>query len=231
MTNVAIVYYSATGNVHALAVAAAEGAEKAGADVRLRKVAELAPAKAIAANPAWAAHTERTAHVPEATVDDLLWADAVLLGTPTRYGAMASQLKQFIDITGPVWRKGLLADKVYGAFGSAGTAHGGHESTLLSLHNIFYHWGGDRPTWLHRRHTAPARQPLRRLPRRRQRGAGRDRAGRRPLPGPPPHPDRDHAHSRPRRLNRRPQHGGRVRGREDMGPPWRETSPGRARSR
>lgn len=142
MTNVAIVYYSATGNVHALAVAAAEGAEKAGADVRLRKVAELAPAKAIAANPAWAAHTERTAHVPEATVDDLLWADAVLLGTPTRYGAMASQLKQFIDITGPVWRKGLLADKVYGAFGSAGTAHGGHESTLLSLHNIFYHWGG-----------------------------------------------------------------------------------------
>ncbi|MGP4028692.1 NAD(P)H:quinone oxidoreductase [Actinomadura sp. 3N407] len=142
MTNVAIVYYSATGNVHALATAAAEGAEKAGAEVRLRKVAELAPAQVIAGQPAWAAHAEQAKDIPEATVDDLLWADAIMLGTPTRYGAMASQLKQFIDITGPVWQKGLLADKIYGAFGSAGTAHGGHESTLLTLHNVFCHWGG-----------------------------------------------------------------------------------------
>jgi NAD(P)H dehydrogenase (quinone) len=142
MTNVAIIYYSSTGNVHALAVAAAEGAEKAGAEVRLRKVTELAPAQAIAGNPEWAAHAESTKDVQEAVVEDLVWADAVLLGTPTRYGAMASQLKQFIDTTGSVWSRGLLAGKVYGAFGSAGTAHGGHESTLLSLHNVFYHWGG-----------------------------------------------------------------------------------------
>ena len=138
----AIVYYSATGNVHELAVAAVEGAEKAGAEVRLRKAAELAPPKAVAANPDWAAHAAATEGVPVAEVDDLVWADAVLFGTPTRYGAMASQLKQFIDTTGPVWQQGLLAGKVYGAFGSAGTPHGGHESTLLSLHNVFYHWGG-----------------------------------------------------------------------------------------
>lgn len=138
----AVVYYSATGNVHRLATCVAEGAEKAGADVRLRKVAELAPAHAVAANPDWSWHVESTRDVKEADVDDLTWADAVMFGTPTRYGAMASQLKQFIDVTGPVWQQGLLADKVYGAFGSAGTAHGGHESTLLSLHNVFYHWGG-----------------------------------------------------------------------------------------
>ncbi|TDD05121.1 NAD(P)H:quinone oxidoreductase [Nonomuraea deserti] len=138
----AVIYYSATGNVHKLATALAEGAEKAGSDVRLRKVTELAPPQAVASNPQWAEHVESTRDVAEAGVDDLLWADVVLLGTPTRYGAMASQLKQFIDTTGPAWQKGLLADKVYGAFGSAGTRHGGHESTLLSLYTIFYHWGG-----------------------------------------------------------------------------------------
>lgn len=139
---VAVIYYSATGNVHRLATSAAEGAEKSGAEVRLRKVTELAPAHAVAANPDWAWHVENTRDVEEAQVHDITWADVVLLGTPTRYGAMASQLKQFIDTTGPVWEQGLLADKVYGAFGSAATAHGGHESTLLSLHNVFFHWGG-----------------------------------------------------------------------------------------
>ncbi|MFC7040857.1 NAD(P)H:quinone oxidoreductase [Nonomuraea rubra] len=137
-----VIYYSATGNVHTLATTLAEGARKAGADVRLRKVAELAPPQAIASNQQWAQHAESTREMAEASIDDLLWADAVLLGTPTRYGTMASQLKQFIDTTGPAWQQGLLADKVYGAFGSAATAHGGHESTLLSLHTIFYHWGG-----------------------------------------------------------------------------------------
>lgn len=141
-TRTAVIYYSATGNVHRLATCAAEGAEKMGSEVRLRKVPELAPAHAVAANPDWAWHVESTRDVAEAEIDDLVWADAVLLGTPTRYGAMASQLKQFIDVTGPVWQQGLLADKVYSAFGSAQTTHGGHESTLLSLHNVFYHWGG-----------------------------------------------------------------------------------------
>lgn len=138
----AIIYYSATGNVHALAKAAVEGAEKAGAEVRLRKVAELAPAEAIASNPAWQAHVEQTRDVPVATLDDLAWADVVLFGTPTRFGLVASQLKQFIDTTGPLWSEGKLADKVYGAFTSTSSAHGGQESTLVSLMNVFYHWGG-----------------------------------------------------------------------------------------
>lgn len=140
--NAAIIYYSATGTVHALAQAAAEGAEKAGAHVRLRKVAELAPPEAVRANPAWAAHRRETADVAEASLDDLAWADVVLFGTPTRFGNPASQLRAFIDTTGPLWAQGGLAGKVYSAFTASNTAHGGQESTLLALGNTFYHWGG-----------------------------------------------------------------------------------------
>ncbi|MDF2704845.1 MAG: wrbA [Nonomuraea muscovyensis] len=140
--NVAVIYYSATGTVHALAQAAAEGAEKAGAHVRLRKIAETAPPEAISANPAWAQHLLDTADVAEAGHDDLAWADAVLFGTPTRFGNPAGQLRQFIDTTGPLWYQGKLADKVYSAFTASNTAHGGQESTLLALGNTFYHWGG-----------------------------------------------------------------------------------------
>jgi NAD(P)H dehydrogenase (quinone) len=139
---VAIIYYSATGTVHALAQAAADGAEKAGAQVRLRKVAETAPPEAIAANPAWERHVQDSADVTVASLDDLEWADAVLLGTPTRFGTPAGQLKSFIDTTGPLWRPGKLANKVYSAFTATGTAHGGQESTILALSNVFYHWGG-----------------------------------------------------------------------------------------
>ncbi|MCC5579004.1 NAD(P)H:quinone oxidoreductase [Microtetraspora sp. AC03309] len=140
--NVAIIYYSATGTVHALAQAAAEGAEKAGAHVRLRKVPELAPPEAISARPAWAQHLQDTSDVVEADLDDLAWADAVLFGTPTRFGNPASQLRAFIDTTGGLWYQGTLADKVYSAFTASNTAHGGQESTLLALGNTFYHWGG-----------------------------------------------------------------------------------------
>ncbi len=140
--NAAIVYYSSTGTVHALARAAIEGAEKAGARVRLRKVAELAPPGAISAHPAWGQHLQDTADVAEASLDDLDWADVVLFGTPTRFGNPASQLRAFIDTTGGLWRQGRLADKVYSAFTASGTAHGGQESTLLAMGNVFYHWGG-----------------------------------------------------------------------------------------
>ncbi|MEU4227688.1 NAD(P)H:quinone oxidoreductase [Nonomuraea sp. NPDC026600] len=139
---VAIIYYSATGTVHALAQALAEGAEKAGAHVRLRKVAETAPPEAISTNPAWAQHLQDTADATEAGHDDLEWADAVLFGTPSRFGNPANQLRQFIDTTGPLWFQGKLADKVYSAFTASNTAHGGQESTLLALGNTFYHWGG-----------------------------------------------------------------------------------------
>ncbi|MGW0877697.1 NAD(P)H:quinone oxidoreductase [Streptomyces sp. NPDC002740] len=140
--NVAVIYYSSTGTVHALAQAIVEGAQKAGAGVRLRKVRELAPPEAVEANPAWAQHLKDSADVAEATLDDLGWADAVLFGTPTRFGNAASQLKAFIDTAGPLWQQGRLAGKVCSAFTSSGTAHGGQESTLLALSNTFYHWGG-----------------------------------------------------------------------------------------
>lgn len=141
MTNVAVIYYSATGNVFALAERVAKGAEDAGAAVRLRKVAELAPPQAIDSNPAWRAHLDATSGIPEAVLEDLQWADAYAFGSPTRFGNVASQLKQFIDTTGSLWAAGELANKPVTAFTSAINAHGGLESTLLALYQTMYHWG------------------------------------------------------------------------------------------
>lgn len=140
--NVAVVYYSSTGTTHAMAERLTQAAEKAGADVRLRKVAELAPAEVVESVDAWKQHRDSTQDVPEATPDDVVWADVVLLGSPTRFGNVASQLKQFIDTLGPQWGQGQLADKVYAGFTSTQTAHGGQESTLLALYNTIHHFGG-----------------------------------------------------------------------------------------
>lgn len=140
--NVAIIYYSATGTLHALARALAEGAEKAGADVRLRRVRELASPDVIDTNPAWARHVRDAADVAEVSHEDVAWADAVLFGTPARFGNMAGPLKAFLDTTGRLWQSGDLADKVYSAFTASSTSHGGQESALLALGNVFYHWGG-----------------------------------------------------------------------------------------
>jgi NAD(P)H dehydrogenase (quinone) len=141
-TKVAVIYYSATGITYQMAQAACEAAGEAGAEVRLRKVHELAPDEAIRSNSGWAAHALETQDVPEAQLDDLSWADVVIFGTPTRYGVMAAQLKQFMDTTGPLWSRGALANKVYSAFCSTATSHGGQEATLLSMFTVFYHWGG-----------------------------------------------------------------------------------------
>ncbi|MGN9766553.1 NAD(P)H:quinone oxidoreductase [Micromonospora sp. SD12] len=141
-TKVAVIYYSATGITYQMAQAACEAAGEAGAEVRLRKVRELAPDEAIRSNSGWHAHHMETQDVPEAQLDDLSWADVVIFGTPTRYGVMAAQLKQFMDTTGPLWSQGALANKVYSAFCSTATSHGGQEATLLSMFNVFYHWGG-----------------------------------------------------------------------------------------
>ncbi|MEV6342223.1 NAD(P)H:quinone oxidoreductase type IV [Actinoplanes sp. NPDC051851] len=138
----AIVYYSSTGTIHAMARRLEEAGQKAGAEVRLRQVAELAPAEAIASNAAWSQHFDRTKNEPRATADDVVWADAVLFGTPTRYGNVSSQLKQFIDTLGPQWGQGLLANKAYAGFTASMTEHGGQESTLLALYNTIYHFGG-----------------------------------------------------------------------------------------
>ena len=138
---VAVIYYSATGNVYKMAQAIEEGAKEAGAEVRFRKVHELAPEEAIKSNQGWSDHALMTEDVPEAELDDLEWADAYIFGTPTRFGNVSAQLKQFIDTTGGLWFQGKLADKVVSGFTSASNAHGGQESTLLSLYNVFAHWG------------------------------------------------------------------------------------------
>nr|WP_234467426.1 NAD(P)H:quinone oxidoreductase [Streptomyces sp. MBT62] len=139
---IAVIYYSSTGTVHELAEAVAEGARKEGAEVRLLRVSELAPEEAIAANDAWSAHASVTKDIPVATPADIEWADAVIFGSPTRFGNIASQLKQFIDTLGGLWAQGKLADKVYSGFTATATAHGGQESTLLALYNSVHHFGG-----------------------------------------------------------------------------------------
>lgn len=142
MPNIAVVYYSATGHVHLLAKAIAEGAEEAGSEVRLRRAPELAPEDVIRSQDAWNEHYVATKDVvPEATLDDLEWADGFALGAPTRYGLPAAQLKQFLDTTGPLWGAGKLADKVGTSFTSAQNTHGGQESTILAINNVLYHWG------------------------------------------------------------------------------------------
>jgi|SRR5690625_243690 len=139
--NIAVIYYSSTGNVHALAESVAEGAREAGATVRLRRVAELAPGAAIDANPAWRAHVTDTRDVPVARHDDLEWADGYAFGTPTRFGNIASQLKQFLDTTAAQWAGGVFTNKPATGFTSAANAHGGNEATVLALHHTFCHWG------------------------------------------------------------------------------------------
>jgi NAD(P)H dehydrogenase (quinone) len=138
---VAVIYYSATGTTYALARAIEEGAKGAGAEVRFRKVRELAPEEAIKSNEGWSAHSKETQDVEEASNADLEWADAIIFGTPTRYGLPTAQLKQFLDMTGGLWARGALVNKVCSSFTSTGTSHGGQETTIVNLNTTFYHWG------------------------------------------------------------------------------------------
>ncbi|MGW5160489.1 NAD(P)H:quinone oxidoreductase type IV [Nonomuraea wenchangensis] len=142
LVNLAVIYYSATGTGTQIATEIARAAEAIGAQVRVRKVAELAPQSVIDSNPAWAAHHAATADVPVPSPEDLVWADAVIFGSPTRFGNISSQLKQYFDTLSPLWQQGELADKAYSGFTSTGTRHGGHESTLLAMYNSIHHFGG-----------------------------------------------------------------------------------------
>jgi NAD(P)H dehydrogenase (quinone) len=138
---IAVVYYSATGNVHRLAHALAEGAGDEGAEVRIRHVEELASELIISQNQYWGRHRSEVEDEPVASLEDLEWADGVAFGTPTRFGNVAAQLKQFMDQAGRLWQEGKLADKVATAFTASMTTHGGQESTILALSNTLYHWG------------------------------------------------------------------------------------------
>jgi multimeric flavodoxin WrbA len=134
---VAVIYYSATGTVHRLAESVAKGAEADGAQVRLRRVPELAGEKAIDSNPAWRSHVDETKDlIPEATMEDLEWASAYAFGTPTRFGLPAAQLKQFIDQTGSQWQAGVFTHKPVTSFTASDNPHGGQESTILALNNV-----------------------------------------------------------------------------------------------
>jgi NAD(P)H dehydrogenase (quinone) len=142
--NVLVAFYSRYGNTRALAEGIAEGAKEIqGAEVRLRRAADLAPAEVINADARWAAARAQMAEIyPEPTNDDLEWADVIFIGTPTRYGNPSAEIKLVIDKTAPLWLAGKLVDKVFSVFASTSTLHGGNESTILTLLNPIMHWGG-----------------------------------------------------------------------------------------
>lgn len=143
MSNVklAVIYYSSTGTNHQLASWAKEAGEAAGAEVRLAKIKETAPAEAIASNPLWQKHTDATRDIEEATPDLLDWADAIIFSVPTRYGHVPGQFQQFLDTTGGLWAQGKLVDKVVSAMSSAQNPHGGQEATVLAVYTTMFHWG------------------------------------------------------------------------------------------
>ncbi|PKP75027.1 MAG: NAD(P)H:quinone oxidoreductase, type IV [Alphaproteobacteria bacterium HGW-Alphaproteobacteria-6] len=138
---IAIIFYSTYGTNHQVAVEAARAAEAAGAEVRLRRVAETAPKAVVEGQDAWKAQAARTADIPEVSHDDMEWADGYFFSAPTRYGAVASQLRAFIDTLGGLWMKGALANKTFTATTSAQNAHGGQEATTLGLYTTAMHWG------------------------------------------------------------------------------------------
>ena len=141
-TRLLIVYYSRSGSVEALAAAAAEAAREGGAEVRVRRPREVADAASMAKVKGWAESAARQNALHDApTHEDAEWADAILFGTPCYFGAMATELKNFLDQLGPQWKRGALAGKVGGAFATASWPHGGTEVVTLSLYAPMAHLG------------------------------------------------------------------------------------------
>lgn len=136
-----IVFYSTYGHVYKMAQAVAEGAkEVAGAQVEMRRVPETLPADVLQKMGAVDAQ-KAFENVPICKVEELASADAIIFGTPTRFGNMCGQMRQFLDATGQLWQKGALVGKVGSVFASTATQHGGQESTLLSFHITLLHQG------------------------------------------------------------------------------------------
>lgn len=136
MTKILILYYSSYGHIHALAQAAAEGARAEGASVDLKRVPELVPPE-VAKSSGY----RQDFGTPIAEIENLADYDAVLFGTPVRFGNMAAQMKQFLDRAAGLWVGHKLVGKPAGVFTSASTQHGGQESTILSFHNVLLHFG------------------------------------------------------------------------------------------
>jgi NAD(P)H dehydrogenase (quinone) len=138
---VQVIFYSMYGHVYRLAEAVAEGARQvAGAEVSLFQVPELVPEEVLEKSGARTAR-KAFAQVPLAKVEQLAEADALLFGTPTRFGNMCAQMRNFFDQTGGLWVKGALVGKVGSVFASTGTQHGGQETTITSFHTTLLHQG------------------------------------------------------------------------------------------
>jgi len=136
-----VVYYSMYGHIHRMAQAVAEGAKEVqGVDVIVRRVPETLPDKVLEKMKALDTQKE-IAHIPECTVDELESADAIIFGTPTRFGNMCGQMRQFLDATGQLWMKGAWVGKVGSVFASSNTQHGGQEATIISFHFTLLHQG------------------------------------------------------------------------------------------
>jgi len=138
---VLIVFYSTYGHIFKMAEAVAEGAkEVAGAEVKILRVPETLPEEVL--EKMGAVEAQKTfSHVPVCTVDELAEADAIIFGTPTRFGNMCGQMRQFLDATGQLWANGSLIGKVGSVFASSATQHGGQESTILTFHVTLLHQG------------------------------------------------------------------------------------------
>jgi NAD(P)H:quinone oxidoreductase type IV len=138
---VLVLFYSMCGHVHKMAEAVAEGAREAeGAEVTLMQVPELMPEEALEKAGAKKPR-EAFAHIPTAKPDDLAGFDAILFGTPTRFGNMCAQMRNFLDQTGRLWARNALVGKVGSVFTSTGTQHGGQETTITSFHSTLLHQG------------------------------------------------------------------------------------------
>ncbi len=136
MSKVLVLYYSSYGHIEAMAAAIAEGARSAGASVDIKRVPETAPLEV-----AKAAHFKLEQAAPVATIDQLADYDAIVVGAPTRFGRMPSQMASFLDQAGGLWMRGALHGKVGGAFTSSATQHGGQEVTLFSIITNLLHFG------------------------------------------------------------------------------------------
>jgi NAD(P)H dehydrogenase (quinone) len=136
MAKVLVLYYSTYGHIEQMAYAAAEGAGAAGAEVDVKRVPELVPEEV-----AKQSHFKLDQKAPIATIEDLPKYDAIIFGTPTRFGNMAAQMKNFLDQAGGLWFQNKLVGKVGSVFTSSATQHGGQESTILSFHTVLLHLG------------------------------------------------------------------------------------------
>jgi NAD(P)H dehydrogenase (quinone) len=140
--NILIPFYSRNGTTEKLALAVAEGARAAGAEVRLRRVTDIVSGEIMAKVPGWRENSERmTKEYGIPNEGDAEWADGIIFGTPTRFGNSSAELKAFIDSLGGLWFQGKLNGKAGSAFCSTSTTHGGNESTLISLYNPMCHLG------------------------------------------------------------------------------------------